>query len=112
MRDTYQEFKYQNIMTEDLVRFFNKETGRNWTPIFDQYLRRAELPALELKFDAGRVEYRWKAAEKAFDMPIRAGKPGAWQTMQPTTEWKSMPTTLTEDEFSVPLDLYYVDVIK
>jgi hypothetical protein len=75
-------------------------------------LRRAELPALELKFDAGRVEYRWKAAEKAFDMPIRAGKPGAWQTMQPTTEWKSMPTTLTEDEFSVPLDLYYVDVIK
>ena len=27
MRDTYQEFKYKNIMTEDLVRFFNKETG-------------------------------------------------------------------------------------
>jgi aminopeptidase N len=112
MRATYQEFKYKNIMTEDLVRFFNKETGRNWTPIFDQFLRRAELPALELKFDGTAIQYRWKADEKAFDMPIRAGKPGAWHTIQPTTEWKSMPSALTADDFSVPLDLYYVNVIK
>ena len=41
LRDFYQEFKYQNIMTEDMVRFFNKETGMNLTPIFDQYLRHA-----------------------------------------------------------------------
>jgi aminopeptidase N len=112
MRDTYQEFKYRNIMTEDLVRFFNKETGRNWTPVFDQYLRRADLPTLQLKFGGAIVEYRWKADETGFDMPIRVGKPGAWQTIQPTTEWTSMPTTLTKEEFSVPLELYYVSVEK
>ena len=28
-------------MTEDVVAFFNKQTGRNLTPIFDQYLRHA-----------------------------------------------------------------------
>ena len=54
MRDTYQEFKYKNIMTEDLVAFFNKETGKNWTPIFDQYLRHADLPTLELTFNDRR----------------------------------------------------------
>ena len=27
-------------------------------------------------------------------MPIRVGKPGAWQTIQPTTEWKTMTTPL------------------
>ena len=112
MRDTYQEFKYRNIMTEDLVAFFNKETGRNWTPIFDQYLRHADLPTLELTFnDAdGTVSYRWKADEKDFAMPIRVGKPGAWQTIQPTTEWKKMSTPLKKDEFAVATDLYYVNV--
>ena len=44
LRDLFQQFKYQNIMTEDVVRFFNEQLGRDLTPIFDQYLRRAELP--------------------------------------------------------------------
>jgi len=114
MRDTYQEFKYRNIMTEDLVRFFNKETGKNWTPIFDQYLRHANLPTLELTFNDAdsTVSYRWKAEEKDFAMPIRVGKAGAWQTIQPTIEWKKMPTTLERDEFAVATDLYYVNVSR
>ena len=113
MRDTYQEFKYRNIMTEDLVRFFNQETGKDWTPIFDQYLRHADLPTLELAFNDDRtVSYRWKADEKAFAMPIRVGKAGAWQTIQPTTEWKKLSTPLTQAEFAVATDLYYVNVSR
>ncbi len=113
MRDTYQEFKYRNIMTEDLVRFFNQETGKDWTPIFDQYLRHADLPTLELAFNDDRtVSYRWKADEKGFAMPIRVGKAGAWQTIQPTTEWKKLSTPLTQAEFAVATDLYYVNVSR
>ena len=37
----YQHFKYQNIMTEDVVAYFNQHTGMNLTPIFNQYLRHA-----------------------------------------------------------------------
>src|SRR5262245_27429280 len=51
LRDFYQRFKYQNIMTEDVVAFFNKQTGKNLTPVFDQYLRHTAIPVLELKFD-------------------------------------------------------------
>ena len=113
MRDTYSQFKYKNIMTEDMVAFFNKETGKNWTPIFDQYLRHADLPTLDLTFNGdGTVSYRWKADERDFAMPIRVGKAGAWQTIQPTTEWKKMSTPLTKDEFAVATDLYYVNVSK
>ena len=43
IRDFYQRFKYQNIMTEDVVRFFNAELRQDLTPIFDQYLRRTDL---------------------------------------------------------------------
>ena len=113
MRNTYQEFKYRNIMTEDLVRFFNKETGRDWTPIFDQYLRRPTLPALELKAnDDGTLGYRWRADETGFAMPVRIGRSGAWEIVQPTTEWKSLPNKWGKEGPDVATDLYYVSVAK
>jgi aminopeptidase N len=114
IHDVYQHFKYQNIMTEDMVRFFNEKTRMDLTPIFDQYLRHAALPTLELDFTGAdkTVRYRWKADESAFAMPVRVGKPGQWQIIQPTTEWKSMPTSLDRDEFEVATDLYYINVAR
>jgi aminopeptidase N len=114
LHDFYQHFKYQAIMTEDVVAYFNKQTGKNLTPIFDQYLRRAALPVLELKFAADRdeVAYRWKADETAFAMPIRAGTPASWQTITPTADWQVLKSPLTKDQFQVATDLYYVVVSK
>jgi aminopeptidase N len=114
IHDFYQRFKYQNILTEDVERFFNQELGQDLTPIFDQYLRRADLPTLELAFNEsqGTVAYRWKADERAFAMPIRAGDPSAWQTLHPTTDWQIMKTPLKKDAFQVATDLYYVNVSK
>jgi aminopeptidase N len=114
IRDVYREFKYQNIMTEDLVRFVNREVGKNLTPIFDQYLRHPDLPMLELKFnDAERtVAYRWKADEPGFAMPIRVGKAGHWQLVQPQAEWQTLRTPLTKETFEVATDLYYVNVSR
>jgi aminopeptidase N len=114
LHDFYQHFKYQNIMTEDVVRYFNQQTGMDLTPVFDQYLRHTALPALELKFDeaAGAVSYRWKADEPGFRMPIRAGSRDHWQTLQPTVEWQTMKTPLGKDEFEVATDLYFVTVSK
>jgi aminopeptidase N len=112
IRDTYEKFKYQNIMTEDLVRFFSAELKQDMTPIFDQYLRRTSLPVLELTFDeaAKTVAYRWKADERGFAMPIKAGEPAKWQLLQPTTEWKSMEWGAGKDAFKVATDLFYVNV--
>jgi aminopeptidase N len=114
LRDLYQHFKYQNIMTEDVVRYFNEQTGMNLTPIFDQYLRHTAIPTLELKFDdsKGTVSYRWKVDEPAFQMPVRVGKKDSWQIIHATTDWQTMPTSLKKDEFEVATDLYFVNVTK
>jgi aminopeptidase N len=113
VRGFYQQFKYRNIMTEDVVRFFNSRTTRDWTPIFDQYLRRSALPTLQLSFnEAGMMSYRWKADERAFAMPVRVGRPGNWTIIDATTDWKMMPTPLTKEEVAVATDLYYINVEK
>ena len=110
----YQHFKYQNILTEDVVTYFNQHTGMNLTPIFDQYLRHAQIPRLEVLFgeEPGMVLYKWRTDEEKFDLPVRVGKPGDWQILHPTTKWQWMKTPLTKDEFQVATELYYVDVNK
>ncbi len=112
LHDFYQNFKYQNIMTEDVVAWFNRNTGMNLTPVFDQYLRHAAIPALELKFDetVGSVSYRWKADEPDFRMPVRVGTRDHWQTIQPTAEWQTIQTPLAPARFEVATDLYYIAV--
>jgi len=114
VRDYSLRFRYRNIMTEDLVKFFNEKTGMNLTPVFDQYLRQAALPALELRFQEsdGMVSYRWKAGVKEFAMPVRVGRRTDWQLVNPTTEWKTMKTGVKKEEFEIATDRYYVEVIK
>jgi aminopeptidase N len=110
IRGFYQQFKYKTIMTEDVIAYFNRNTGRDLTPVFNQYLRRTALPLLELAFDESKstVQYRWKADEPGFNMPVRVGKPGAWQIVNATTDWQTLPTSIPKSEFAVATDLYYV----
>jgi hypothetical protein len=60
----------------------------------------------------GSLAYRWRADERAFAMPIRAGAHGQWQTLEPTTDWKVMKNTVKPDAFEVATDFFYVNVAK
>ncbi len=114
LRGLHDRFKHKNIMTEDVVKYFNRETAKDLTPIFDQYLRHAAIPVLELKFDEakGTMSYRWKADETSFAMPVRVGSKGKWQVIHPTTDWQDMKTSLKKDQFEAATDLYYFGVSK
>jgi aminopeptidase N len=114
LKDFYQHFKYQTIMTEDIISYFNRKTGMNLTPVFNQYLRHTAIPTLELKFDeaGGAVQYRWKTDEQGFKMPVRVGTKDHWQIIKATNDWQTMKTSLKKEEFDVATDLYFVNVSK
>ena len=112
IHDFYQHFKYRTLMTEDVVAWWNERTGMNLTPIFNEYLRHAAIPVLEVRFDRSRgtVAYRWSADEPGFAMPIKLGDRAHLTLVTPVTaEWKTMPWMLDADKFYVPTDLYYID---
>ena len=119
----YQHFKYQNILTEDVIAWWNAALKQDLTPFFNQYLRHTAIPALELTWlpDAPNaathtVLYKWQADEPAFAMPVwfrsAAGDPAHWQTLHPTTAWQALETSLTRDQFQVATDLFYINVSK
>jgi aminopeptidase N len=116
----YQAYKYQTIMTEDVVGWWNGRTGMDLTPFFNQYLRHKDIPTLEYSFPrAGIVQYRWKADEPGFAMPIKVGNPNHWTLVKPTAEWQTMPWTEIDPKaptqmqremaFHVDTDDYYVN---
>ena len=79
LHDFYQHFKYQNIMTEDVVQYFNQQTGMNLTPIFDQYLRHTALPdpGTEVRRAArARSPIAGRPTSRRSRMPVRVGKQG------------------------------------
>jgi len=114
VRAFYGRFKYKNIATADVVAFFNNKSGKDLTPLFDQYLRHTAIPVLEFQFGEadGAVSYRWKADVEAFDMPVKVGMKNNWRVIQPTTEWQKLANAPTKDEFEVATDLYFIDVVR
>ncbi len=114
LRDFFQTFKYHNIMTEDVVKFFNQRLGTDLTPVFNQYLRHTALPTLELQFDDANhsVMYRWRADEANFAMPVRVREHGQSRVIRPTEQWQVLKTTATKDDFEVATDLYFVNVSR
>jgi aminopeptidase N len=117
IHDFYQAFKYRNSMTEDVVAWWSARTGMELRPFFDEYLRHAALPVLELHFSNSKpiVYYRWRADEPGFAMPIKVKVGSRWTTLTPTKDWQEETWGLedgqdTSEKLIVPTDLYYVNV--
>lgn len=63
-------FKHQIIDTPTVIAFFNKESGRNLTPIFNHYLQKTTIPKLELKVVNGKLAAKWSNVSDDFTMPV------------------------------------------
>lgn len=89
------EFKLKVVSTADIVGYFNRATGQNLTPFFNQYLRHTTPPLLEYQTktlgDGVEVRYRWKVPEAGFAMPVEVTTDGGktFQRLNPTTEWQT-----------------------
>ena len=60
---------------------------KDFSKLFDQYLRTTKIPVLEYKMDGQKILYRWTNTVAGFNMPVKLTD-NIW--LQPTTEWKSI----------------------
>ncbi|WP_445455043.1 M1 family metallopeptidase [Flavobacterium sp. HNIBRBA15423] len=88
-------FKKKIIDTQTVIDFFNKETGRNLTPIFNQYLKYTTIPKLEIKGYKKRFQYRWVTEEPNFKMPVDIMIGDKKVRLNPTNEWQKAGELIT-----------------
>lgn len=102
-------YKKQIIDTETVVAFFNKETGRDLTPVFDQYLKYRSIPKLQIKVNNNKLEYRWQTDVANFAMPVSITVKNKEIRLDATNNWQTIKTDATStDEIKVEKTKFYV----
>lgn len=91
-------YRHKIIETQNVVDFFNNESGINLTPVFDQYLRYKDVPVLECRQHKKKVEVRWKTDVKNFTMPVEFTINGSVSRLNATNDWQKLPVKTTLDK--------------
>lgn len=96
-------FGKKTTTTDEVVNYINKQSGKDFTKVFDQYLKFKDIPVLEFrKTDKGTV-YHWLANVKDFDMPVQLDN---GQFIYPTTKWEVLDSKLKFKEIKIKPDYY------
>ncbi|MEP7375902.1 MAG: M1 family metallopeptidase [Chitinophagaceae bacterium] len=116
LRGLQRHFRYQTVTSEDIVDYINKALGKNLTSFFDQYLRHAAIPELQLKFtqnkDQLEVQYRWKTDVKDFNMPVKVTTTkSGFDFIYPESDWKVITLNgMKQKNFKVDIDGFLIKV--
>lgn len=106
-------FAFVPTTTEEVVTYINETGGRDFTAVFNQYLRYTRIPELVFGKDgSGQRTCYWRADEKGFDLPVRVRLPGKkWQFIYPTTVPQALPIA-ADTAIEVDTDGMYINVRK
>jgi aminopeptidase N len=91
--------------------YISKKSGKDFSKVFDQYLRTIKIPELQYKVSGNKVLYKWANTVDGFTMPVKLDKTAAW--LQPTDKWKTMAATADIKKDGLVADKnFYVTVKK
>jgi aminopeptidase N len=109
LRGLNKTFYHQTVDGSQIEEYVSKESGKDLTKVFDQYLRDTRIPVLEYSFGGKGLQYRWTNVVAGFEMPVKvqigAGKE---EFIYPTTEWKTIKAK-SEKRLTVDPN-FYVEV--
>ncbi len=71
LRGLNKTFYHQTVTTKQIEDYIIKNSGKDLSKVFDQYLRTIMIPTLEYKIENGILSYRWTNVVKGFNMPLK-----------------------------------------
>lgn len=114
LRGLNEQFLHQTVDYDDIVNYINKQSNRDFSRVFEQYVKHSNLPILEFIFDEKGTPYcRWIADVPGFDMPVRVRtKGGKYYLISPSTGFQKLPIEgLTRDSIEVDTFNFYIGVL-
>jgi aminopeptidase N len=104
LRGLNETFYHQTVTTKQIEDYISRETNKDLSAFFNQYLRDTRIPTLEYKIEEGKLSYRYVDIVEGFDMPIEIVIDGKSQWIFPNSSWQSMP--YSGSTFKVDEDYY------
>jgi aminopeptidase N len=92
LRGLNKTFYHQTVTAKQIQDYINKESGIDFSKVFDQYLRTTQVPVLEYKSVKGRIFYRWNHCIDGFNMPVKIyNDKGNLLFIHPSQKFKLVP---------------------
>ena len=95
LRGMNKEYYHRNVDSKEIEAYISSKSGKDFSAIFNQYLRTTQVPTLEYSIAPGRnneyrLKYRWTNVVKGFSMPVRInnGEKAIW--LRPTADFQEM----------------------
>jgi aminopeptidase N len=110
LRGLNKEFYHRTIDSKDVEAYMTRESKKDLTKIFDQYLRTIQVPVLEYKYirrdnsDGYYLQYRWTNCVPGFNMPLKIKFADTSVWIEPGTEFKTTAVS-AEQQISMPAEL-------
>ncbi len=111
LRGLNTDFWHQNVSTEQVETYLSKKAGLDLSKVFDQYLRRTEIPLLKYKINGKTLSFSYERVVKGFAMPIRVTINGREIAITPT---ETLQTFVSPEEIkTVAINRnFYIDSVR
>ena len=90
LRGLNKEFYHKTIDSKDVEKYIIRQSGKDLSKIFEQYLRTINIPQLEYKVKGKMVSYRWNNCVPGFKMPVKISFGQKYQWVKPTEKWQTI----------------------
>lgn len=87
LRGLNKDFYHQTVTTKQIEEYISTKSGKDFSKVFDQYLRTVKVPTLEYKINGRTISYRYVNCVNGFNMPLKV-KTDKDFWINPTTKWQ------------------------
>ena len=111
LRGLNREFYHQTVTSQQIETYISRHAKKDFSKIFDQYLRTVQIPVFEYTLQGNVLRYHWTNCVGGFNMPLEVHANGEiW--LSPTEKWQ-MQMLPQGPETSITVDKnFYVGVKK
>ena len=96
------DFYHKIVTSAQIENYISQFAKKDFSIIYDQYLRTIQVPVLEYKLQNNLLQYRYQNCVAGFNMPLKIKSSNTW--LKPTEEWQTKK--YKKREFAVDENFY------
>ncbi|WP_447642536.1 MULTISPECIES: M1 family metallopeptidase [Chitinophagaceae] len=108
LRGLQKDYYHQIVTGKQVVAYFNKKSGYDYSKVFDQYLNTIQIPVLKIYFTTNEVHYKYDSCIASFNLPIVMREGENVVKLYPSQEWKTQKINWAQKQLLTAEQINYM----
>jgi aminopeptidase N len=106
LRGLNSEFRHKTVTSRQVEDYISKQSRKNFSKVFDQYLRTTQIPVLEYHIEGNKLQFRWTNCVTDFILPLKVMIGGKEVMIRPMTKWSTYTSPVAIDKIEINRNFY------